>query len=386
MQSALILKPGRHQRLAAGHPWVYRTDAASIPECDPGETVPFALPSGEILAWGYVNGKSAIPGRAFQWGAEPPDEDWLTQKLKAAVALRARLGGGAAERLVFSEGDGLPGLIIDRYGALCVASETTAGMAARREVWLAALKKIVKPARIYLRNSSPVLDKEGIPRESKWLLGDTGNEPVTIAGVKYEVDPEAGHKTGMYLDQRKNHEALASLVRPGDSVLDLFCHQGGFALAALRAGAARATGVDSSGPALAGARAHALRNGLEKKLSLVEADVAKYLNECHQQFSLVVLDPPPLAKKSSELQAAYPKYLRLHAAASRAVAPGGLLLTFACSEAVDWETLLKLARGGAQRAGRMAKVLTRLTQPPDHPWNAACPEGEYLRGLVLALD
>ena len=384
---ALILKSGRSQRLRAGHPWVYRTDAASVPAVTPAETVPFQDQAGEILAWGYVNPLSAIPGRAIHFGKNPPPDDWLSRRIAAAAALRVRANGGTAHRLIFSEGDGLPGLIVDRYDDLCVATETTAGMEARREEWLAALRTQINPARIYLRNEAPVRTIEGLARESRWLLGDAGGETkVALSGVEFAVDPAGGHKTGLYLDQRENYATLARWIKPGDAVADLYCHQGGFALTALRAGATRAVGVESSIAAMAGARGNAARNQLQG-FEPVEMDVALWLKSAPANaFNVVILDPPPLVKTPRDLVRAYPKFLDLHARAMALVAPGGLLFTFACSEALGWEELQKLIRAGAKRAGRRALLLQRLGQPADHPVPANFPEAEYLRGFVVGVE
>lgn len=381
------MKTGRSQRLRAGHPWVYRTDAAVVPAVTPAETVPFQDEAGEILAWGYVNPLSAIPGRAIHFGKNPPPPDWLARRIAAAAVLRKRANGGTTHRLIFSEGDGLPGLIVDRYGDLCVATETTAGMEARRAEWLAALREQINPAKIYLRNEAPVRTREGLDRESHWLLGEADGETrVTLSGVEFAVDPAGGHKTGLYLDQRENYATLARWIKPGDTVADLYCHQGGFALTALRAGAVRAVGVESSIAAIASARGNAERNQI-KGFEPIEMDVALWLKSAPvKSFNVVILDPPPLVKTPRDLVRAYPKFLDLHARAMSLVVPGGLLFTFACSEALGWEELQKLIRAGAKRAGRRALLLQRLGQPADHPVPANFPEAEYLRGFVVGIE
>jgi 23S rRNA (cytosine1962-C5)-methyltransferase len=384
----LLLKPGNDARLRGGHPWVYRTEIASLPETSPGTTIPFQSSTGEILAWGYANEQSMITGRAFHFEKEPPPKNWLEQKLKLALSYRLRYYKARVYRLAFSEGDGIPGLIIDRYNDLCVVQETTAGIEARRGEWLEALKKIIKPKWIYLRNESPIRQKEGLARESLWLT-DPAPEAginVKIAGAEFLINPAVGHKSGFYLDQQLNYEAWQRWIKPGDHLLDLFCYQGGFSLAGVQAGAARATAVDSSGPALAHARANAEKNGVAEKLKFVESDVVQFLQADDNLYDLISLDPPPMAKSAPQLRLAFGKYLQLHKAAMKKLKPGGLLFTYSCSEAVEWESLTKIIKSAAQQAGRRATILQRLSQPPDHPFGAAFPEGEYLRGFVVGVE
>lgn len=384
----LVLKPGKDARLRGGHPWVYRTEIAALIDVAPGTSVPFQTEKGETLAWGYVNEKSTITGRAFHWGAEPPPKNWLEQKLKQALARRLRFYKARVYRLAFSEGDGLPGLIIDRYNDLCVVQETTAGMEARRGEWLEALQKLIKPKWIYLRNESPIRQKEGLARESLWLSDPAPEAGITvkIAGVEFLINPAVGHKSGFYLDQQLNYETWQRWIKPGDQLLDLFCYQGGFALAGLQAGAAKATAVDSSGPALVHARANAEKNGVADKIKLIESDVIQFLQADNNLYDLISLDPPPMAKSAPQLRLAFGKYLQLHKAAMKKLKPGGLLFTYSCSEAVEWESLTKIIKSAAQQIGRRATLLQRLSQPPDHPFGAAFPEGEYLRGFVVGVE
>jgi 23S rRNA (cytosine1962-C5)-methyltransferase len=321
------------------------------------------------------------------FGAEPPGDGLLEQLIARAALRRAGsslLGETDAVRLVNAEGDGLPGLVADRYGDLVVAKLTSAGMAARREAITAALRRASGAAAGFERADPAAARREGIPAQQGALWGPAPSSPVGILERqrRYQVDVVAGQKTGFYLDQRDARDLVQS-VAVGRRVLDLFAYTGGFAVAAARGGAASLTLVESSAGALELARRNAAVNAPDCPARFERGDAFRFARRDDGDYDLVVIDPPPLARNRRDVPRGSRAYKDVLLFALRRAAPGALVLAFACSHHVGPELLRSIAFRGAQDAGRTPQVLRTLGAPADHPVSIDHPEGAYLNGLLL---
>jgi 23S rRNA (cytosine1962-C5)-methyltransferase len=374
-----------------GHPWVY---AASIASVDEGEDdlVLVKDADGKTIGRGWLSPSSLIRVRMLDRG-EPAasEEEVLARRVDAAVALRSRLhpdpARTSAYRVVHGEADGLPGLVVDRYGPVLVAQFATRPTLARRRALAEALLRATGAASLVARPGGKEAEEGISPQEVAFEAGEPAPERVEVReeGLAFVVDLRAGQKTGAYLDQRENRATVARVAR-GARVLDLYAGTGGFSVHALAAGAASALAVDSSGAALEVARENARRNGVEDRLETLEADareVLARLRDARESFDLVVLDPPRFATKRADLPGARHAYRDRNARAMARVAAGGFLATFSCSGLVDPETFQDLVRNGARDGGREAVVLAVLGAAPDHPVGLTSPEGRYLTGLLL---
>jgi 23S rRNA (cytosine1962-C5)-methyltransferase len=288
---------------------------------------------------------------------------------------------------VFSESDGLPGLIVDRYGDFLVCQFSAAGAEAWRATIVELLGELCSPRGIYERSEGGARHKEGLPTRRGPLAGEEPpRELKIVAGdVRLVVDVAGGQKTGAYLDQQRNRERVAAHARGGD-VLDAFSYTGGFAIACLRAGAARATLVDSSAEALALAERETAANGVHDRCRFVAANVfdeLRAVRDAGTLFDVVVVDPPKFVHSAEQINAGSRGYKDVNMLGLKLVRPGGVLATFSCSGHVDAALFQKIVAGAAVDAGRTAQILERLTQPPDHPVATEFPEAEYLKGLIL---
>jgi 23S rRNA (cytosine1962-C5)-methyltransferase len=389
--AVLTLKPGKERSLARRHPWVYAGAVARV-EGAPGkgETVQVRAADGRFCAWAAFSPDSLTRARAWSFTqADRIDAAWIEARLTEAIARRATLVRGTdAMRLVFGEADRLPGLVVDRYRDQLVVQFLAAGVEAWRDVIVAALPRLTGCRDLYERSDAAAREREGLPVREGTLAGQTPTEAIRIdeAGVRYAVDVLSGHKTGFYIDQRENRAMVASYAA-GRSVLNCFCYTGGFTIAALKAGAASAVSVDSSGPALDGARLNQEINGLgEAGCEWVEASVFDALNRLvaeGRRFDMVVLDPPKFAPSSHHVDRAARAYKEINLKALRLLAPGGLLFTFSCSSAIGVDLFQKIVAGAVFDAGVEAQMIRRLQAGPDHPMMMTHPEGEYLKGLLL---
>jgi 23S rRNA (cytosine1962-C5)-methyltransferase len=383
----VILKKGRDDPIRRGHPWVFSGAVGRVEgTAEPGDPCRVVAHGGEVLGVGYYNSRSSIAVRMFGRGDEAFTGDSLALRVRAAVARRSRLVGPDTDtyRLVNSEGDFLPGLIVDRYGpGLCVQI-LTAGMERWRERIVAELVSLLAPSFVCERSDSEARGQEGLAVRSGMLYGELPDEVrVTENGVSFVVDLEGGQKTGFYTDQRCNRLLFRSHAdRAG--VCDCFAYTGAFSLYARLGGASRVDTVDSSAPALAVARRNLELNGVDLGSSrLVEANVFDFLRAREHRYDLMVLDPPKFARHRRDVAGAARGYKDINLMAMRCLTPGGVLFTFSCSQAVDTRLFRQIVFGAAADSGRELQVLHVLTQPPDHPVNIAHPEGEYLKGLVL---
>jgi 23S rRNA (cytosine1962-C5)-methyltransferase len=387
----LVLKPGREKSLRHRHPWVF-SGAVDRVEGEPasGETVAVAAHDGAMLGWGAFSPDSQIRARVWSFdAAERIDEDFLARRLAGAVARRAGMIDDRHDacRLVHSESDGLPGLIVDRYGDVAVMQVLSAGAERWRDFWPVALAKAAGVTAVYERSDAEVRTLEGLAPRTGPVLGDPAS-PAAMreAGLAYKVDIAKGQKTGFFLDQRDNRALAASLAK-GASVLNLFCYTGGFTLAALAAGAAEALSVDTSEEALEAGRRGVAANGLDaSRARWMNADVFAYLRRLRDEgrkYSLVVLDPPKFAPTEKHVERAARAYKDINLWAMKLLSPGGHLLTFSCSGAIGPELFQKIVAGAAADSRVDLEIRGRLAASRDHPVSIHFPEGEYLKGLWL---
>jgi 23S rRNA (cytosine1962-C5)-methyltransferase len=387
----LILRAGHDRRLRHGHPWVFSNEIERIDGVPTsGGAVLVFSQRGECLGTAYYNPHSLIAARLLSRYPEEIDTaDFFRQRISAALAYRRRLYGEmSALRLVHGEADGLPGLVVDRYGEILSVQLLSLGMERRRALVLEALLDLLRPVAVVARNDVAVRELEGLPQAVELLHGDLPEE-VTVEehGLRLRVDVAGGQKTGQFLDQKENHLALRGRVE-GGRILDLFCYSGSWSLHAAHFGARQTTGVDISAGAVALAEENARRNGLEGICSFVKADAFDLLRELErrgERFDTVVLDPPAFVKSRKKLPEALKGYLTINRRAMELVAPGGHLFTCSCSYHLSRETFLDLLRQAAMQAGRAARLLEVRGQAFDHPVLLSCPETEYLKCVVLQL-
>jgi 23S rRNA (cytosine1962-C5)-methyltransferase len=390
MSARVVIKAGREKPIALRHPWIF---SGAIDHIDPaatdGECVDIAAKSGEFLARGYVNRRSQIAVRLLTWDErEAIDADFWMRRLARSIQARSGL---AACRLVNAESDGLPGLIVDRYGDWIVIQALTLGIERTKAIIVDQLNDLLKPRGIYERSDVDVREKEGLPPSTGVLLGDEPPDRIEIDddGHHFLVDVRHGHKTGFYLDQRDNRRKITAYVRDAE-VLNLFSYTGGFAVAALSAGARSVINVDSSAEALALAKDNLRLNGLAIQAEdFIEADVFSYLRRLRAErrsFDVIIADPPKLAQSQSQLERASRAYKDLNLIALQLLRPGGYLITFSCSGLVSPDLFQKIIFGAALDAGREAQIIERLSQSSDHPVLLSFPEGEYLKGLVCRVN
>jgi 23S rRNA (cytosine1962-C5)-methyltransferase len=385
------LRAGKERSLLRRHPWVFEGSIAKG-GADSGETVRVQADDGRFLAWGAYSPRSTIRVRAWSFDeSERVDAAFFEHRLAAAVALRARLPiASDGMRLVHGEADGLPGLIVDRYGDVLSAQFLSAGVERWREAIADALLRLTGLTRLYERSDSGVRNLEGLAPRTGWLRGE-GATAVTIREHDWTLalDVASGHKTGFYLDQRDNRRRFAQWVRQLGCrrVLNCYCYTGGFSVAAWAGGAQQVVSVDSSAPALQQARDNAARNGFgERGGEYVDADVNQTLRERLKRdevFDAIVLDPPKFAPTAAHADRAARAYKDINRLALKLLAPGGVLFTFSCSGGVGAELFHKIVAGAGLDAGVNAAIVQRLEAAPDHPTTIEFPEGEYLKGLVL---
>jgi 23S rRNA (cytosine1962-C5)-methyltransferase len=379
-------------RRAAGrsrvHPWIYAGEIAAINGApEPGDTVTVVDASGALVGRGFYNPGTSLACRILSRQDEPIDQAWFAGRIEAAVAYRAGLGlAGEARRLVWSEADGLPGLVVDRYGPVVVIQCLTAGMS-RALPWIAAgLRAAVSPAAIYVADEPAAARLERFEPRRGWLDG-AGPEVVIIAEgpARFQVPIGTGHKTGFYLDQAENRLRVARRAT-GRTVLDAFAYTGAFAVQALAAGAERAVCLESSPAAAAGAAANLDLNHFGSRAELRAAnafDELRRLERMRARFGLVILDPPPFTRRKDTLEAAARGYKEINLRAIRLLERGGLLATFSCSHHVSPAQFEEVCRAAAEDAGAPLRTLEPLGQSADHPVLLTIPETRYLKGLLL---
>jgi len=379
------LKRGHEQRVRT-HPWIFKGDVADVADVTPGGVVTVRDAGGRFVGRGLFNPRPALCCRILTWIDEPIDAPFIARRIDAALAARRHRPSAELGRLVWSEADGLPGLIVDRYGPVLVVQCATLGMAHLRADVVAALRSRLGDLPVMSMDDAPIAGLEGFEPAAGWS-DRPGPEEVVVEerGVRLAVRPGSGHKTGLYLDQADNRVRVAQGVTAG-ATLDVFAYTGAFACHALRAGAARAVCVESSADAGAAARRNFELNGVagQAEVRAVNAfDELRRLERARERFDLVVLDPPPFARGRTVLAAALRGYKEINLRALRLLRPGGRLATFSCSHHVEPDVFERTVREAAEDAGVRPRVLDRLGQAPDHPVLLTVPETRYLKGLLL---
>ena len=393
--SEVVLKSGKERSLLRRHPWVYATGIAqTVGRPLSGDTVRVVDDKGRFLAWGAFSPESQIRVRCWSFIEQDSiDAAWMAQRVHEAVARRSSLAARSnGARVVFGEADGLPGFVADRYDGQLVVQFLAAGVERWREALVDGLVAATGCTQVYERSDAAVREREGLESRVGPMRGDAPSAPVEIVedGVRYGVDVLHGHKTGFYLDQRESRKRVAELaaqIGPSATILNCFSYTGGFSLAAMKAGAARAISVDSSADALAAAAQNAARNGIdpaafECRVSKV-ADAQRALAAEGQQFDIVVLDPPKFAPSAHHVDKAARAYKDVNLKGMRLVKPGGYLLTFSCSGAITVDLFQKIVAGAVTDSHMEFVLLERLAAGIDHPMRMTHPEGEYLKGLLL---
>ena len=389
----VTLLPGGHRRAEAGHPWIFSNEIAmdaAAKALMPGALVTLRRSDERPLGVAMFNPHTLLAARLLDRDvARPIGKRFFVRHLERALRLRERLYRAPYYRLIHAEADGLPGLVIDRFGSVLVVQANTAGMELLMPLVLDALRQVLSPDAIVLRSDSPARALEGLPTEIRVAAGEVdGPVPLEENGAVYEADVLAGQKTGWFFDQRDNRAFIAGLAE-GARVIDLYTYSGGFAVAAACAGAASVLGIDRSEPALALAEQAARRNDVAERCTFRRAEVfaeAAALAASSERFDVVVADPPPFARSKRDVGPALRGYRKLARLAAQLTAPGGILFLASCSHNVSAPDFAEAVRRGLADAGRGARILRQSGAGPDHPVHPALPETAYLKALTLALD
>lgn len=395
--NSIVLKAGRQKSLLRKHPWIFSGAIADVQGKPlPGETVQVKDASGKLLAQAAYSPASQMRGRVWSFDPEVSiNTDFFRDRLQGAFDRRTALGLGqqvdSATRLVYSESDGLPGLIIDRYAGVLVCQFLSAGAEYWRETIIEILKEIYPALSIYDRSDVEVREKEGLPSRSCLVYGAEPAEKIQINenGMQFLVNIRHGHKTGFYLDQRDNRLKVQHYAHNRE-ILNCFSYTGGFAIAALVGGAKSVVNVDSSANALALARENLQLNGLDPVNSeFIEANVFEQLRTYrreNRQFDLIVLDPPKLIESKEAIGRGARAYKDMNMQAFAILRPGGILMTWSCSGLLDTPLFQKIVADAALDAGRQGRIIDRLGQSADHPIALNYPEAEYLKGFCVQVD
>ena len=387
------LQPGHDKRAASGHPWIYSNEIAmdaAAKALPPGSLVTVTTANGKSLGVATFNPHTLIAARLLHRDpATRIDAAFFAARLERALALRHRLYPEPYYRLIHAEADGLPGVILDRFGDVLSCQINTAGMALLQEEFLAACRQVLAPRAIVLRNDTAARALEGLAGEDRVAFGEFGS-PVEIVenGARFVIDPLGGQKTGWFYDQRENRR-LASRFAAGARVLDLYCFGGGFGILAALAGADQVLAVDSSERALGLAAQSAERNGVGARCRFAKSDVFDELERLHGQgerFGLVIADPPAFARSKKDLGPALRGYRKLARLSASLVAKGGALVIASCSHQVETDAFADAVRRGLADAQREGRIIATTGAAPDHPVHPFLPESAYLKAQLLALD
>ena len=388
---AITLREGKERSLQKRHPWVFESSIHSG-KADPGETVRVNARDGKFLAWAAFSPQSQIRVRAWSFDeAERIDASFFERRIAKAIAIRKRLPiASDAVRLIHGEADGLPGLIVDRYGDTLCAQFLSAGAERWKKTLADQLLAATGLTRLYERSDASSRGLEGLPEVTGWLRGE-GPTTLTIREHDWQLtlDVAEGHKTGYYLDQRDSRKLFADTVRHFgcQRVLNCYSYTGGFSVAALAGGATQVTSVDSSAPALARATRHVALNGFDaSRHTALDADVNQTLRDAlkrGERFDAIVLDPPKFAPTVSHAERAARAYKDINRLAFQLLEVGGLLFTYSCSGGISADLFHKIVAGAGLDANVDGLVYARTGAAPDHPMTVTFPEGEYLKGLVV---
>jgi 23S rRNA (cytosine1962-C5)-methyltransferase len=384
----IILKKGKERPVHRGHPWVFSGAVARAEgDLSPGEIGEVYSGNGSFIGMGQFNPHSQIILRMRTRKKEVLNSSFFKERMLRAYDLREKglQGKTNAYRVINGEGDFLPGLIVDRYKDILVLQCLTAGMERLKGLFIDLLVNHFNPKSIYERSDVPSRKEEGLPEAKGLVYGEDILEPVEIEEhrCRFRVDVKAGQKTGFYLDQRENRFSLRE-VSHDKKILDCFCYSGGFSIHAGLGGAKEITTIDSSEEALERVKDHFALSRLEKLFPrLIRGDAFEVMRSLQPDYDIIVLDPPPFAKKKGHLPGASRGYKDLNLQAFRLLKKEGLLFTFSCSHHMDWDLFQKIVFAAAVDAGKNVQLLARRGHPIDHPVDLFHPEGEYLRGMVL---
>jgi len=385
----LRLRKDEDRRLRAGHLWVYsnEVDVAATPLRDfqPGQPVMIQSSNGKPIGAGYINPNVLLCARLVSRDlGHPLSPSLLVHRLNVALSLRERLYDRPFYRLVYGEGDGLPGLIVDRYGEVCVAQLTTAGMDRWQDAVLAALDKVLKPAAVLWRNDTPMRELEGLERTVADAAGPVPDfVEIEEDGLRFQVAPRTGQKTGWFYDQRDNRSRLDRYVRDR-RVLDVFSYTGAWGIRAAARGAREVLCVDSSAPALELAARNAALNGVGDRVRIQQGDafeVLKSLREARERFDVVIVDPPAFIKRRKDTKEGTLAYRRLNEMAMQVLERDGILVSCSCSQLLSREVLVQTLLQGARHLDRNLVILEQGRAGPDHPVHPAIPETDYLKAV-----
>jgi len=386
----LRLRKDEDRRLRAGHLWVFSNEidveATPLRDFQPGQPVAIQSSNGKTLGTGYINPHALLCARLVSRDVEHPlGPSLLVHRLNVALSLRERLYDRPFYRLIYSEGDGLPGLIVDRYGDLCVAQLTTAGMDQLKDDILAALQKVLRPTAVLWRNDSRMREMEGLERT---IVDAAGEVPETVTveedGLRFQVSPRTGQKTGWFYDQRDNRARLDRYV-VGRRVLDVFSYVGAWGIRTAARGAREVLCVDSSAAALGQATANAALNDVSDRVHIRQGDafeVLKSLREARERFDVVIVDPPAFVKRRKDFKEGALAYRRLNEMAMQVLERDGILVSCSCSQLLSREVLIQILLQGSRHLDRNLVILEQGRQGPDHPVPPAIPETDYLKMIV----
>ena len=388
----IILKKGKEKAALLRHPWIFSGAIDQIKgQPENGTIVTVRSWEKEFLAYAYYNDQSRVALRLLEWDEGTAiDREWYRQKLKAAFRSRAQLLNADTNtcRLVFSEADFLPGLIVDQYDNFLSLQVLSAGIEGVQQDLVALLREELDPKGIFDKSDAGARKHEGLGPEQGLIWGAAPPEFLEVKenGIRYHINIAAGQKSGFYCDQRDNRLLVAAHTA-GKKVLDCFCYSGGFTLNSLKQGAKQVTSVDSSALAIETLQRNLALNGFDQgRQRSIQSDVNRQLRtfkESGEKFEVIILDPPKYAPSRAALDKAARAYKDLNRTGMLLLEPGGLLATFSCSGAVDLETFKQIIAWAALDAGREVQIIRQFCQPEDHPVRVSFSEGEYLKGLLL---
>ena len=385
----IYLRAGRDGPVRGGNPWIFSQAISRIDPADltGGSRAEIYDAGGDLIGVGYYNPRTTIAIRMLAWGETPPLVEIIRRRLEGAAQLRRRFVRDDTDsyRLVNGDGDGLSGVVVDRYAEVLVVQLLTAGAELMRAELADALAARFSPRAILERSQGAVRKQEGLEDHVGVLAGETVGEAFGMEnGVKFVADLAHGQKTGTFLDQRENH-ALAESLSDGARVLDAYCYGGGFTLAALKGGAKRVVAIDTSARALELVKRNLALNSYDPaRVEIFHGEAGDFMSSTAEKFDVVALDPPPLARTRADADRAGRLYSELNALAMKVLAPGGSILTFSCSAHFRGEDFVHSVRIGQAKARRNLRTLARLGPGRDHPFLLGHVEGEYLTGLLLA--
>ena len=387
-----VLKKGKEKAALQKHPWIFSGAIEKVKgKPENGEVVRVNAADKSFLAYGYYNDQSRVAVRMLEWNEDQEiDKSWYQQKLRNAIAMRKNILNKETNtcRLVFSEADFLPGLIVDKYADFLSLQILSAGMENIKADLIDILKDELNPTGIFDKSDASARTHENLEAVQGLLWGEAPPEFIEVKenGIRYHINIADGQKSGFYCDQRDNRQILSAYVKD-KTILDCFCYSGGFTLNSLQQGASHVTSVDSSGLAIETLKHNLELNGFaETKQTSIQSDVNKQLRlfkEEGKKFDIIVLDPPKYAPSRSALDRAARAYKDLNRLGMLLLESGGLLATYSCSGAVDLETFKQIIAWAALDAGKEVQIIKQFHQPEDHPVRLSFPEGEYLKGLLL---